>query len=180
MNGISENFSAKPKRGRPPAIEPTIDAGFRAAGLFTQYRTRRGAVNKYYGIVALDALKDAAGLTWLFTYDDMRRGGTCKVRYTILSELGRLRDPEMIRALAAQLCELKPTTTAAVARIRRFRTGKQAQASVDDLADRLCNVLDAYTDAHADLTHAMMRDALAETLKVVNVAETSERGTEAA
>ena len=180
MSGISGNFSEKRKRGRPSAMEPTVEAGFRASGLFGQYRTRRGAVNKYYGIVALDALKDEAGLTWLFTYDDMRRGGNCKVRYTILSELGRLRDPEMIRGLAAQLCELKPTTTAAVAKIRRFRTGKQAQASADDLADRLCNVLGAYEEAHADATHAMMRDALAQALQVVNVAGASERGTEAA
>ena len=48
----------------------------------------------------------------------------------LITELGRLEEPELIRAAAKQVCEDKPAVTEAVKRLRKQRLANKTDASV--------------------------------------------------
>lgn len=70
------------------------------------------------------------------------------MRRTLLAELGRLRDPEVIRETALELCERRPKTADGVLWVRRMRTGIRPQPDADRLANQICRLLDSYCSAH--------------------------------
>jgi hypothetical protein len=74
------------------------------------------------------------------------------MRTTILGELGRLNDPAAIERIALQLCELKPTTSAAVAMIRHARLGRQPQGTPGQLGEVLRKALNTYFTTHEGVT----------------------------
>ena len=88
------------------------------------------------------------------------QAGIGKPRWTILSELGRVRDPDTVRDMAAQLCKEKPKAAIAVSTIRELRTGGVVPASATGLKAALHRTLDAYQMTHPDVRYDLMRDVL--------------------
>ena len=160
--GISKNFVEKPKRGRPSAIPLEMEIAMRTGGVY-EGNSRLGKVNRYYAMKAAGALvvdhpdgKKAgrAAYVWLVSEDDSRW------KFTILAELGRMGDPETIRAMSARVCELKPKTADAVLMIRRTRLGRSAPASCIDLTVLLLRTIEKYVTGHQETTRLQMRGAL--------------------
>ena len=137
--------------------------------------TRRGKTNRWYGVNALSVLGDDPLCAWLGCSDmaALKAGKTVKVRWTILSELGRLRDPETIREVAHEICEWKPRAAEAVRWIREQRTGRALKPSVSELTDALLKVLNDYKTSHSGMSHRMVRDALRQVHEAVAVAEST-------
>ena len=159
---ISENFSEKPKRGRPRVLTVEGEREYDRFGLFDSTNTRRGRVNVGYLQHALDVLMgDDPALTayaWLI-------GPSARpaFRRTLLSELGRLRNEDLILAAAAELCQHKPATVLGVAYLRSLRKARRP-ASEESLSDRICTVLDRYRVEHPDVTPEFMIEALSRAL----------------
>jgi hypothetical protein len=158
---IAENVSEKPARGRPTAFPPAVERFWTSTGIGAECTTRRGKQNRWYAQVAFGVLLrlNDARLLWLADWPHIRDYDV-KVRWTLLSELGRLKDPEDIRTIALQLCKLRPRTADGVAMIRQLRTGKSPLPSWDKLSDRIIAVLDSYQTTHPTTTHAEMLEAL--------------------
>jgi hypothetical protein len=80
---------------------------------------------------------------------------------TVLSELGRLEDPEVIVKIADILCRQKYTAVEAVRRLRALRMGKPIlpQASVAELAEHIYRTIADYMSTHADLTEELVTEA---------------------
>lgn len=84
------------------------------------------------------------GLEWLFDSSKVFSKDSKQRRFTMLAELGRFRDDEVIRAMAAKLCKEKPTTKDAIAYLRRVRLGKGRAHSVADLGKVIAKAIDSY------------------------------------
>src|ERR1035441_9352710 len=126
MAGLSEKYSEnKTHRGRPRCFSEEFETTMTAIGIGINHTTRRGKVNRYYAQRALSALKDEPGLDWLFNFAQMK-AGIGRVRWTILSELGRVQDLDTMLDMAEQLCGEKPKATVAVSMIRELRTDRKS------------------------------------------------------
>jgi hypothetical protein len=159
MPELSEKISENKKsRGRPRCVAPHLEELYEMAGIGLDCKTRRGKVNRYYAMEALDALNHRPGLDWLFNSDDMR-AGVGKVRWTILSELGRLREHDVIAEAAAFVCELKPTTAIAVSLIRRYRIGRSCPGTAFELREKLLAVVRTYQQTHPDMSSEKVLEA---------------------
>jgi hypothetical protein len=160
MTDISENFSESRRRGRPPRHGPEVMTMMR--GLFPEARTVRSIQNKWFLVQAQRVLRHEPELTWLLDLDPsthaIQKGGA--YRMTILQELRRIEDEGVMKAVARRLCELKPSTREAVAMIRRFRLGRSAPASVNQLVDALAQTIDDYRMRHPQITDAQIHEAL--------------------
>ena len=117
-------------------------------------------MNRLHAVTALVALQGDNRFSWLFDLEDTEAGGRKKIRRTLLSELGRLRDPDVIRESALELCSRKPKTATGVAWLRRFSTGSSPISDVDGLANQICGLLDRYQNTPPDLTFEEMLEAL--------------------
>lgn len=96
-------------------------------------------------------------------------------RQTVLTELGRVTDPDLRVAAARRICALQPaTSTEAVRLVRRWRVGTQP-GSVAQLVDELTRHLDAYRDRHPDTTAAMLLDALDDVREAVELVDANEQ-----
>ncbi len=121
-----EKFSKTKKGGRPKLLGPQLEAVYRGAvGQFTSERTVQ---NKYYELRAFSALgfnedaSETSPYSWLCSSG--AQAGTSGRRYyrsTILAELGRFEDNEMMRLYAGLICTLKPKTQEAVRMLRKWR-----------------------------------------------------------
>ena len=128
--GLSENFSEnqKPKRGRPRLVNSKLEDVYRSdCGSFTSARTVQ---NTHYRIRALTALglfsePFPEAFRWLCDPSKQMKGQSARqgFRRTILSELGRFADDEVLRAYAELICTLKPKTQDAIQMLRRWRVG---------------------------------------------------------
>ena len=116
MEMISEN---RPTRGRPPEFSATELAFL--ASWFPDVKTRRGLHNIGYRQRALRLLMHDSQFAWLCGKERMQRSKGKGWKPAILVELGRLKDPELIREVAAILCERKPKTCDAIDMVRRVR-----------------------------------------------------------
>jgi hypothetical protein len=163
--GITEKFSEKPRRGRPPVLTPYVEEGCRRAAGMYQHSTRRANLNEYYKYKAIGALwshnpegHDAGKIAFAWLGDpDTDKG----VKSTILAELGRLVDEDLIRRTARILCDEKPRTREAVLRLRRMRIAPKS-GSVSGLRDELIAHLDDYWVRHPEFTKEQFLDAIAE------------------
>ncbi len=132
---ISEKSSKKRKRGRPERFHPRLLEIFRQG---SDGYTRRAHQNAGYHAAAFRAL----------------------VRRSILAELGRLEDPDTIRDIAGQICELRLKAADAIMAIRAARLGKKAAAGEDDLYERLLAFLDRYQYHHEGCSWQMIAATL--------------------
>jgi hypothetical protein len=138
-------------------------------GLYSDVATVRGRQNKAYLIEAIGALKidpEAAypqayhdRFPWLFGAD--RTNGSTW-RFSVLAELGRIRDPEEIVAAAEELCRIEPPSTkAAIALVREWRGARRADPSAHRLHARLARTIEGYLDEYPDTTFSGVLQALA-------------------
>ncbi len=150
---ISEKCSEKRKRGRPERFHPRLLEIFRQG---SDGYTRRAHQDAGYHVVAVKALGggDDPAYAWLI---DPKTG---KVRRSILAELGRLEDPDTIRDIAGQICELRLKAADAIMAIRAARLGKKAAADEDDLYERLLAFLDRYQYHHEGCSWQMIAATL--------------------
>lgn len=147
---ISENFSEK-TIGRPRAFPREVEATMQAIGIGADATTRRGKVNRYYAHRAFGALFPAKEFSWLIDTEEHCRTGAAKIRWTILSELGRLQDPDTIRENARVICDQKMRTRDAVVLLRRLRAKPKA-GSILGLHEELLGVVNDYCLRHPGFT----------------------------
>jgi hypothetical protein len=164
---ISEKFSEKPKRGRPTSFSPTAELMFRQMGIGSECTTRRGKMNRWHAQRAFGVLHGDARFTWLADWEEMHTGNN-RARWSILAELGRLRDADTIAIMALRICELKPKTTDAIAMIRRFRLGRKPAGDSEKLFDILARAVDDYRHAHQDATIELCQRACSELWQVLD------------
>jgi hypothetical protein len=89
-----------------------------------------------------DKAADTAAFAWLGDPDTEN-----KSKSTILAELGRFRDPDVIRGYARIICDQKMRTREAVARLRDLRTEPKT-GSISGLSDELINHVNDYCLRH--------------------------------
>jgi len=109
---ISENFSEKPKRGRPRRFRELPD-------YIGTCLTVRGKQNHAYAMRAMVVLNNTPH-NHLWNTEKIR-DGTGKVKLTILAELGRFPDPDAMRKAAAFVCRLRMKTADAIDFLRKGR-----------------------------------------------------------
>lgn len=160
MTALSEAASKKRGRGRPPAFS----AEYRAAigALFPDIKTRRGLSDCLYRLRAVNLLEKDKRFTWLADGEAMQAGRPGAWRPAILTELGRIGDDDTLLAVAARLCELKPKTKDAVARIRRARLGREPAGDYLALCVHLENTVNSYLLTHPAAPWANVTRALRE------------------
>jgi len=122
----SENFSEKPKRGRPAAFALEDIESMVGNGFVNGWYSRRGRTNTMYAFLAQDALcEDNPTFAWLLGNASQRetiwRGDLSLRNQTLLTELGRFRHPELIEFAAEFVCRYRLRTTRAAAMLRRWR-----------------------------------------------------------
>jgi hypothetical protein len=155
---ITEKFSKK--KGRPARPMAAV-----IAGLY-QDDGKRSQNNKAWMITALHALgfREAgnipAAYAWLLETTPAKRWK----RGTLLSELGRLGDPQLIQQVAATLCKQKPKVTDAVIMVRGYRralTGKQPAApDCIALTNEIINTINSYMTRYPEITTKFVLTAL--------------------
>ena len=160
---ITENFSknGKRKRGRPGVMSPDQKAVVQA--LYPD-KGSRSLVNKWHGITAQLWLGEREDCAWLFEVDDK---GDYK-RETLHTELGRFPTAQSAYDAAMALCRDKPTVSAALPALRRWRQEAQGKTfdwcgDVDMLQHELLNALNAYLQRYPD----MMPDDVIQALRGV-------------
>ena len=117
------------KRGRPRLMPEWRES--QLCSLFPDSRSKMGLHHKYYLTRAVRALREGSaggvpGEQFRYLFDV---GGKCK--QTILSELGRIEEPEDLREVALYICEYRIRTDRAIAGIRVLRGVREE----DDLSD---------------------------------------------
>jgi hypothetical protein len=161
---ITEKFSEKPQRGRPRVLEKDVEEALRRGVGFYKYATRRSNLNEFYMWKAFKALWSdnpegmAAGKAAFAWFGDPDTEGRLK-RSTILTELGRLGDPEAMRRNARIICDQKMRTREAVVRLRQSRAKPQT-GSITGLCDELIAHLNDYWLRHPEFTVEQFLDAI--------------------
>ena len=143
---LPEAVSEKRRRGRPRLTNEALDGFLTFCG--PEIQTRRGLLNVFYRELALDVLQLDPRFAWVADGAKMTAGVRGAWKPGILTELGRIRDADTMRAVALRICELKPKTREAVAMIRRFRLNREPPANYLDLVHYLAKALDGYVAVH--------------------------------
>jgi hypothetical protein len=144
LENFSENQSKK-RRGRPPLLPYELIAPS------SDWSKRRGTLNDLHLGIALNALypeddeqalgESYAHYAWLF--DGTNLFGT-RFKKTILVELGRLRDPALIRVVADVICKRKMKTSVAIPYLRRLRSKGDKVGDIDGLTGEITELIDDY------------------------------------
>jgi hypothetical protein len=157
---FTEAASEKPRRGRPPLVDPKLRGPLLQLGGIQHLSSRqqRTWLRASRAIARLGVSRKAAvpkRFAWL-TGD----GGKA-FRLGILSELSHVTDDKLMRKLAAIICRDRPSTQEASAFVRRFRARVQRRpAATAVLSDVLLTALNRYLLNHPEITQDMMLDAL--------------------
>ena len=157
---ISETVSEK-NRGRPPVMDK--EALEMVAFVAPDVKTHRGKLNIFYRQRAVFVLVYDPRFSWIVDEKKML-AGTGEWKQGILSELGRIENKEDMKLMALEICKLKPKTKAAVAIIRRWRTGKESTGSIDKTIVRAIN---SYIERYPETPWTEVEDALLATLDTV-------------
>jgi len=139
-----ENNSEKPKRGRP-----RNQLADKIQYLYPELNTRRALLNHVHSIDAHQVLQEIADPAMKVWYERDGHGKT-----VILSEIGRLGDPEMMRAALRRVYDKKLSTAQAVSLLRAVRKQRRGVAS---LVKDVHRAIDHYA---FELTPAEVAEAL--------------------
>jgi len=97
-------------------------------GSYTSERTVQNAYYEIRAVVVLGLLDDDADVTpYLWLYNNSCKKGESERRYyrrSILAELGRFKDDEVLRIYAKLICKWKPKAKHAIALLRSWRIEK--------------------------------------------------------
>ena len=171
---ISEAASEmKPKRGRPRGVSREYVETMRPI-LSIVPESDRSVQNFSYLSRAVRILDGAPGLEWLLGAH--AEGGSCgaKWRRTLLAELGRIAGEEDIKEWATILCAEKPTTKAAIARVRRWRLGQPQEPEAKQLVRRILQAIDTYRIEYPGADVPLVLEAINNAYSVVQAASESE------
>lgn len=164
MENISEN---QIKRGRPLKV---LDDGrtrkeavayLASVGLYDDVKSERAKINNYYMVEAHSALRNqdnnfSIDGEFSFLISVNGREDVINYKRTILQELGRLENPELIREVARGVCEYRLSTSRAITYIKLFKTGKQPAGDALNLATAIEKIIYDYRIKHADVTLDMI------------------------
>jgi hypothetical protein len=160
-NMISENLSEKPKRGRPRILSQELENECRKYGMY-QADTRRSNLNEYFYMKAFAALwnynpdgEEVAKEEFAYLIHPV----TEKMKTVILTELGRLDDPDRIRRNARIICSNKMSTRKAAIKLRQLRA-KPSQGSLAGLSREVIALVNDYLLRHPNFTREEALDAL--------------------
>lgn len=147
MKATEVKVESKKKRGRPSIICDELCKGYQS--LFPDIKTKRGLINHHYASIAWEVVRELPDTTFLI---DPSRDFH---RESVLVELGRLRDHELISMLAREICDIaeiipwKWTTKQweKYARIRRRELdGRISEAASEIALNQL--IPDRYRESH--------------------------------
>ena len=161
---ISEAASKnRRRRGRPRVLAPEYLQALQH--LFPDIQSRRHLQDVACRQRALALLTDDPACRWLCDPEAMQRGQPSgplqkSWRPGILAELGRIPDDEDLKALAGEICKVKPRTKDAVLLIRRWRKGKESPGDATSLAASVVRCIDDYLKRHPGTTWPTVRAAL--------------------
>jgi hypothetical protein len=110
---------------------------------FPEVKTERGLLNVAYRNRAIQTLKDTPGCSWLCDYEKMKAGEKGAWKPTILIELGKIKDTEAMKAIALELCELKPGQKDGALLVKQARLGKPSGDSIQ-LYEELIHTVNNY------------------------------------
>jgi hypothetical protein len=168
---FSENFSEKPKRGRPPGwMYGAVARKYRREfGIYARDLTERGRQNKDRRQSALRVILEAkdARLNWLVDDAAIAAGKQPKLPETILTELGRIDDDHELLTAALRLCELRPSAREAVAMIREWRGTATRAPSAVALTKILARAIDTYLLRHPETTQQQVAAAVENLVEIV-------------
>ena len=91
------------KRGRPKFGNEEMIALMKEKELFPNIKTERGFKNKCYEIDAVGAIQGLEGMEFLVDREKET------VKSSILTEIGRFKNPEVMRAVAEEVCQRAKT-----------------------------------------------------------------------
>jgi hypothetical protein len=176
-----ENFTEnKRKKGRPKKIldnGETFNEWTLKAGLLKDEKSEQWKINTYYTAVAQGALADENGnhsvdgeFNFIIAVNNLEI--VCYKR-TILLELGRLEDEEMIKGVARVICQNKFSTDDAITYIKQFRTKQKPTGDKEKLALSILKAVEDYNFKHSNVDYEMIRISLNLVLSVFpeNVSE---------
>lgn len=149
---VLEDSSETPRgRGRPRLMTATDEAFHRnlAPGRSRRTHQEHFFLGRAVAALGIEGNRLAEPFAWL-----LGKG-------TILSELGRIEDEELLRFVASEICRLRPKVREARERIRWVRTGRQTNGSLDGLLDALRASLNRYLASHRNVNLSAAEEALA-------------------
>jgi len=146
------------KRGRP-AKQRFGEDGLMKTFMGGRLSCDKTNMNHYYAFFAQIELGNGNDDEFSFIID---ANGTELIQYkiTILTELGRLENPDLIRKVARVICEKELTTKDAIPYIRSFRTGEKPKGEISKLAHAIADTIDDYIFKHSNVDDEMIRSAL--------------------
>jgi len=155
-----EKFSEK-KRGRPKVLDGENEKVMES--VYYDAKSRRSLLNKHYSLIAFRILtsdqKVLPGYEYLFGGNDLNNANP---KETILTELGRLKDPELIRVFAQKICEDKMKTKQAVQQIRDYRLDRVGvKPDGDKLTSALIKTINDFFLTYPATTYEQCKDSLA-------------------
>lgn len=167
MENISEN---KRKRGRPlkesypgVTIKEQLDM-YDKMNVLNNIKSERGKINFVYQVKGHAALRDKDNNTpldgefsFIISADDLN---IKTYKKTILQELGRLEDQDLIRDVAREICKYKLSTSRAITYIRAVRMGKQSEGDSLELAAIIEKMINEYNIKHSNVTNDMVLQSL--------------------
>lgn len=161
-DAISEESSEKRGRGRPPLFSAMYESYMPMMGA---KGCRRSCANLFYRMRAFGRLFVSDGdldearierFRWLFDNTSEQSGR----KQSILAELGRIEDPDLLTEVADLLCERQPKARDAVALVRRIRLGRIPPGDTLQLANEIITTINAYLARYPDTSDAQVMDAL--------------------
>ena len=117
------------------------------SNLFTDVKTERGLLNVAYRQRALHYLVDIPDCSWLCDEKRMTAGEKDAWKPTILIELGKIKDIEMMIAIALQICDIKPKQKQGALMVKQARLGKDKGDTVS-LANEVIDTINNYCDRY--------------------------------
>ena len=107
-------------------------------------KTERGLLNVAYRLRAVTSLMHIPECSWLYG-DKTAEKDTAKS--TILIELGKIKDIDVMTATALILCQLKPKSKQGALMVRNIRLGKN-QGDIISLANEVIQAINGYMDRY--------------------------------
>lgn len=146
---VSENPSEK-RRGRPPVIPDSVTKGPLAA-LLGDGKSHRSKVNRWYAFHAQSVLFGHEEFRWVCSDESYR--------LSMLIELGRLGDEDVIREAARALCARQPKAREATAWLRGLR-GHEPRPSAFKLTQIILRTVLSYAREHPGLAPTQVLESL--------------------